>query len=636
MTRFLVTVLAGVASVLLQSQTAIAEAGTKGEDLLDLAASPGYRQSSPLGQRLIDALQRSPSVVEDLTGNPISTDHYLLTRTWNGVSCKTSLKNIGPTAIRPKTVILFDLKGHGLPADTPIYGESFQMLHQHGGTLNKREDIGNHPDWRHYKLPELHGLPTACGALTLQLADKEHFLIGFTSCNRFIGRISFDTHQLIVSVDTEGLVLERGESWELEEAVFLTGSGRGEVFDVLAQAISLNHPPRLVRPIATGWCSWYCYRMDVTDKIIRDNLDAFRKKVPELRYIQLDDGYQPFFGDWFDPNPTYGDVQQTIADIRNKGFEPAIWVAPFIAQKDSRVLREHPDWFVKNAEGKPLDSSTVSFGGWRHSPWYVLDGTNPEVQRHFENIFRTMREDWGVNYFKLDANYWGAIQEGHHSVENASRIEAYRQGMAAVLRGCADDTVILGCNAPIWPSLGLVTAMRTSGDIRRTWKSFKSLARQNLSRCWQNGLLWDSDPDCVVLAKDRVFNVNEDLSENEWLFHATSVHAVGGFILSGDKAENLHAKELEILKKLLNPTGRGANFNSSQLETGITDLNDVQYYYFFNWSDTVHRDLTVPLVRPAELIDFWTGQSLGLHKKTYTVRNLKPRSARLIQTKSEH
>jgi alpha-galactosidase len=585
---------------------------------------------SPRGQRLLSDLQSSKPSVEDAAGTLIDPSTYELTSSWNGTTCRTTLRNIGPAPIQPKTVILFQLNDHGLPADTPIYGESFQMLHQHGGTLGRREDIGNHPDWRHYKLPELHGLPTACGALTLQLAASDHVVIGFSTCHRFIGRISFDANQLLISIDTEGLALESGESWTLEDLVFLTGDSRGDVFQSLSQAICFNHPPRLVRPVATGWCSWYCYRMDVTDQIIRDNLDAFRKKAPELRYIQLDDGYQPFFGDWFDPNPAYGDVRQTIADIRAKGFEPAIWVAPFIAQKDSRVLREHPNWFVKNAAGEPLDSSTVSFGGWRHPPWYVLDGTNPEVQQHFENIFRTMREQWGVNYFKLDANYWGAIQNGRHHQVNASRIEAYRQGMAAVLRGCGDDTIILGCNAPIWPSFGLVTAMRTSGDIRRTWKSFKSLAQQNLSRCWQNGTLWDCDPDCVVLAKDNVFNVNEDITDNEWLFHATSIHAVGGFILSGDKAENLHAKELSILKKLLHPAGKAARFNDASLETGVTDLGQTQYYYFFNWSDAEPRTLTIPLVQPAELVDFWTGESLGFHKTTVTVKNLPPHSARLI------
>jgi alpha-galactosidase len=586
--------------------------------------------ASKEGQRFLSVLKSADWVVEDLSGKALSIDQVQLDRAWNGTTCKSTVKNIGDTPLRPKNILLFEVTEHGFSPDTPIYGEGFQMLYQNGGTLGKRENIGNNLDSKHYKIPDVRGLPTAYGVLNLNLADNDNLLLGFASCHRFIGRISFDAKQILVSIDAEGLVLEPGESWVLEDFIVLSGERQGDLFNQLAEKINQHHPPRLVSPVATGWCSWYCYRMDVTDQIIRDNLDTFTQTVPELKFIQLDDGYQPFFGDWFDPNPDYGDVKQTIADIRAKGFEPAIWVAPFIAQKESRVLREHPDWFVKNAQGEPLDSSTVSFGGWRYGPWYALDGTHPEVQQHFKNIFRTMREEWGVNYFKLDANYWGAIQEGAHYEENASRIEAYRQGMQAMLRGCDDDTILLGCNAPIWPSFGLVTAMRTSGDIRRRWSSFKSLAQQNLSRAWQNGTLWDADPDCIVLAKNNIFGVTDDVPENEWMFHATSIHAVGGFILSGDKAEDLGAKEVGILKKLLTPTGKGARFANTKLETGITDLGDTQYYYFFNWSDTETMDLTVSLSQRAQLNDFWTDDALGIHDDTYTVTLLPPRSARLV------
>ncbi|MDA3923234.1 MAG: alpha-galactosidase [Kiritimatiellae bacterium] len=590
-----------------------------------------YAVSSENGKRFADDLQQSGWSVEDLQGGLISSDLISVERKWRGNRCVTTVKNIGKETVRPASVILFNMTQHGLPPESPVYGEGFAMLYQNGGTLGERVDIGNNPDSKHYKIPEVHGLPTAYGVFTVNLAENENLLLGFTSCERFIGRISFDATQLLISVDTEGIALEPGESWTLPEFVLLGGENQGDLFNHLADMINENHPPRIVTPVATGWCSWYCYRMNVTDQIIRDNMKIFKKKLPELKFIQLDDGYQPFFGDWLDPNPDYGNIKQTLADIRAEGFEPAIWVAPFIAQKDSRVLREHPDWFVKNEQGTPLDSSSVSFGGWRYGPWYALDGTHPEVQKHFENVFRVMREEWGVNYFKLDANYWGALQGGQHYLPNATRIEAYRQGMQAVLRGCDEETILLGCNAPIWPSFGLVTSMRTSGDIRRRWRSFKSLARQNMSRGWQNGKLWHSDPDCIVLTTDSPWNVKGNVTENEWIFHATSIHAVGGFILSGDKAELLHEKELGILKKLLEPTGQGARFTNAKLQTGVTDLGNVQYYYFFNWSDTETIDLSITLTARSKLTDYWTDEALGMHEGAYTVKRLPPRSARLIR-----
>ena len=136
-----------------------------------------------------------------------------------------------------------------------------------------------------------------------------------------------------------------------------------------------------------------------------------------------------------------------------------------------------------------------------------------------------MRNEWGCTYFKLDANFWGAIHGGRFHDPRATRIEAYRRGMEAVLRGTR-DAFVLGCNHPIWPSLGLIHGSRSSHDIRRDWKRIADTARQNLMRNWQNGRLWWNDPDAIVLTGD--------LPEEEFRFHATAIYATGGMILSGD------------------------------------------------------------------------------------------------------
>src|SRR5258708_20888687 len=97
-----------------------------------------------------------------------------------------------------------------------------------------------------------------------------------------------------------------------------------------------------------------------------------------------------------------------------------------------------------------------------------------------------MRKEWGVTYFKLDANFWAAIHGGRFHDAGATRVEAYRRGMQAILRG-AGDSFILGCNHPIWPSAGLLHRSRSSNDINRTWARIRPTPQQNLLRNWQNG-----------------------------------------------------------------------------------------------------------------------------------------------------
>ena len=288
---------------------------------------------------------------------------------------------------------------------------------------------------------------------------------------------------------------------------------------------------------------------------------------------------------------------------------------------------------------KPLDSSTIGFGGWRCGPWYVLDGTHPEVQKHFEHIFRTMREDWGVTYFKLDANYWGAIHGGTHYDPQATRIEAYRRGMAAIQKG-AGSTFILGCNAPIWPSVGLVDGMRTSNDINHTWQDFKSCGLENLSRGWQNNRLWWNDPDCVLLTNNPQKRIlsnqpprDPSLSEKEFKLHVAAIRAVGGLVLSGDEMPQLAPERLKILKKLLAGSGQAMHFESTDFSMGrATRADGTEEVALFNWENQPVRR-SIPVAPGSSLVDWWTGRAVQT-KGAAADFEIPARSAELLELKA--
>ncbi|MEX1048736.1 MAG: glycoside hydrolase family 36 protein [Akkermansiaceae bacterium] len=554
---------------------------------------------------------------------------------WSGVVRNTSTK---PVSVRE--IVLCELD-HGLPAETPVYGESFQMLAQITGTLGKPADLGKYTDREHYRIPEPEGYRTASGLLTISPPQGQSLTLAFTSCHQFIGRIGFNHSRLRVFVETEDLTLAPMASWKLESFACFTGNHRDETLVKVASEIQKNHPRKLPAQPPTGWCSWYTFFEEVTLPDVVRNLQFLKENLPQPRYIQIDDGYQSKMGDWLETGKAFGgNIRNALGEIKAAGREPAIWVAPFIAEKTSRVFQQHPDWFVKGNDGKPLDSSTVGFGGWRYGPWYVLDGTHPEVQKHLENVFRTMREDWGVTYFKLDANYWGAIHGGQHHDPDATRIQAYRAGMAAIQKG-AGDAFILGCNAPIWPSLGLVDGMRTSGDIAHTREVFKGCALENLSRIWQNGTLWWNDPDCVILTERSQKDIrrnpapkNPTLSDDDFKLHVASIRASGGMVLSGDDMPAIPPARLSVLKKLLVPTGNAMRFESSEFTTGRVTLNETtEEVALFNWSEhPLSRSITVKA--GSSITDFWTGEST-LARETSVSYLIPARSAVLLEIKSQ-
>jgi len=351
-----------------------------------------------------------------------------------------------------------------------------------------------------------------------------------------------------------------------------------------------------------------------------ENLDFIASRFPDLRSLHIDDGYQAAMGDWLETGKAFGgDVRLVLQQIRKRGFEPAIWVAPFIAEAGSRVFREHPGWFMMDEQGRPLSSDKVTFGGWRRGPWYALDSTLPEVQRHLENVFSTMRKEWGVTYFKLDGTFWGAMHGAQLHNPRATRIEAYRRGMEAVMRG-AGDAFILAGNHPLWPSLGVIRGSRSSNDITRTWPRFRQVARENLSRGWQNGRLWWNDPDCVTLSGS--------LSDDEYHFHAASIYASGGMLLSSDDLPRLPAARLEMLRKLSPPTGAAAVFGRD-LRVGRLRQANRELIFFFNWSD--RPEVFQATVSPGASVKyFWSGASVAHRGGKIQLANVAPHSARIL------
>jgi alpha-galactosidase len=191
--------------------------------------------------------------------------------------------------------------------------------------------------------------------------------------------------------------------------------------------------------------------------------------------------------------------------------------------------------------------------------------------------------------------------------------------MEAIRRG-AGDAFLLGCNHPVWPSLGLIHGSRSSNDIKRAWARVAGTARQNLSRNWQDGRLWWNDPDAVVVT---------ELGPEEVRFHATAIAASGGMILSGDDLTHIEADRLDLLRKLLPPTGVAARFADDELGVGTAEAGGRRLVFVLNAEDTP-RTRTFRLDRPHRLRELWTDEDMGRREAGEVTLTLPARSGRLF------
>lgn len=522
-------------------------------------------------------------------------------------------------SVKPRETVLFDVQIPFAP-DTYVYGEGVSMLSQYEGTVEEIRCIGSLDDRFHYGTWNDWEWNQVYNIALFREKTGMYTLIGFSSCRRYHGCIRFNNERLKIVLNLEEKEISDREEIVLEELFIRRGEDRDILMKEFADAIVNNHPVPALKQYPTGWCSWYCFGPEVTEERIFNQLDKIRQENLALTYIQVDDGYQAHMGDWLTASDDFPHgIKSFFARIKKKGFEPAIWVAPFIAEKDSEILRLHPEWFIQNEKDEPLNSSEVTFGGWRCAPWYFLDPTHPGAYEYLKNVFRTMRKEWDCRYFKLDANMWGCMEFGKRYDDSATSVEAYRLGMKAIREGAGDDSILLGCNAPMWPSVGTVHANRVTGDVCRKRDVFLKIAKEGFCRNWQNGILWINDPDCVTIeetaiqladAAGHITGQGEVLANEEFLFHASYIYASGGMVLSGDDFTLPHLQRVDVLRYLLKGPHRAAWFDSEDFRIGHIPIETGKVLCLFNWKES-EESIRVQMEQEYMFYDVWEKRNFG-------------------------
>jgi alpha-galactosidase len=221
----------------------------------------------------------------------------------------------------------------------------------------------------------------------------------------------------------------------------------------------------------------------------------------------------------------------------------------------SRLFRDHPDWVVRDcATGEPL--AQMHFYGefrWhkRSEEYYILDITHPEAEAYIRQVFRTWARDWGAGYFKTDFMLFGSEHGPDHAVwhqQGLSRIAIWRR-MAALIREEIGEALWLGCGCPLWASVGYVDAVRIGRDVGVSWKgeySAESLLRDQVSRNHAAGILWQGDPDCVLL-RSRFHELTDTQVETLARFAGNA----GGVLMTSDKLDELTPERAALFADLL-------------------------------------------------------------------------------------
>lgn len=368
-----------------------------------------------------------------------------------------------------------------------------------------------------------------------------------------------------------------------EPLVLVEGEDVEETLRAWSRVVAADSPlaPRVPERRITGWCSWYSLYAAIEETAIMEHLAAaaaFRnaQQVP-LDIFQIDDGFTPEMGDWLDVKPQFPrGMKPLLADVEAAGFTPGLWIAPLMVGNRSRLYAQHPDWVVRSREsGAPI--AHMKFYGefrWhkRSEEYYILDVTHPDAEAYIRSVFRTWRRDWGCRYFKTDFMLFGSEygpDEARWHQSGLSRVAIWRR-MVSAIREEVGDAVLLGCGCPLWASVGLVDAVRIGRDIGISWHgdySAESLLRDQLTRNHGSGILWQADPDCILLRSGF-----HDLSDDQVRSLALFAGLAGGVLMTSDKLDELSEERAELFAALL----RERQLRSEFVELGADTLPIVQ------------------------------------------------------------
>ena len=365
------------------------------------------------------------------------------------------------------------------------------------------------------------------------------------------------------------------EAKEAIEKIF--GSANPESPNYSARFDSTLHLGKL----SQGWESWYNHYANIDEKLINEDLESItttqnlislnRKENNDPCVFQIDDGWEIALGDWNWNGERFPSKPEDIAKrIRDKGFIPGLWLAPFIIDKRSKTAQEHPDWLLHKANGKLVIAGMNPLWGavkcnifeTLPASFYCLDLSNAGVLEYLDSLMNKVINIWGFEYIKLDFLYAGMLDGNFKN--GGSAFEHYTKAVNILTKrkesSVGKKICYLGCGAPMEMSFNNFPLCRIGCDTKEHWEdSFSKRIKWNGRTSAYLNMhdtigrnLWDkavylNDPDVLFIRRQ-----NCSLDDEEKLLIAAVAFMFGSQMMySDDPASSSSKEEIELAKKIL-------------------------------------------------------------------------------------
>lgn len=499
------------------------------------------------------------------------------------------------------------------------------------------------------------------------LKTQRGVLFGFLTFKDQLSNILFQFNKnkrtlkkLIARAQADNIILEPNEELFSELLMINFVTPPLENLILYADVIKIINKPIPWDNIPVGYCTWYYYYQRITEAEAIKNVKFIASHHDEIpiKYFQIDDGYEKDIGEW-EANEKFPNGMKSLVDkINNAGFEAGLWVAPFMIGKKSSLYEKHPDWVLRDKKGNPIEAQKHNPAWGFFNPSLALDCSHPEVQDWLRTEFTKITKDWGFNYIKIDFIYAACVSSNFYN-KKMTRAQVYRKGLEIIRETIGPNVLLLGCGAPLGPSIGLVNAMRVSTDTAPNWNPIINKMGQKLLNipnipCIFNAMknnirsffmhkkLWINDPDCLMVRFTKT-----GLKEEEIKTEITCIALLNGYYFLSDDFSQLDKESIKLIKMFYPFDGNTAIpldlFESEIpeiLDLTITkEFGDWHIVGIFNWSDktkniVLNMDaLGCEKEKEYHVFEFWEQKYYGIYKEKITFSNMLKHSCKLIAIK---
>jgi len=141
--------------------------------------------------------------------------------------------------------------------------------------------------------------------------------------------------------------------------------------------------------------TWEPFNNNINEKLVMEL--AKSAAAAGMKEFIIDDGWQDSYGDWGIDKKKFPNGLKPVFDyIKSLGMKPGLWISIGSASHESKVFKEHPEWFVRDKNGQltslQSDGDTERYTACFSTGWYD----------YIKKILLKLSLDYGLEYMKLD------------------------------------------------------------------------------------------------------------------------------------------------------------------------------------------------------------------------------------------